>query len=166
MMNIENVITATDIAEKAYEVVNDLISNHSLDMIDLAYPAHDGEQDAENVAEMMMLRMAANRLAIACNDLVDKITNAIGEGNKIEEELEKTGYRYRDNEDGTYDVCYDHAQDAFFTGVNMYHVATVKEGYFNWYINNNTGAGWAGYPKKDWTLKDAIYDQCIDEHMN
>lgn len=54
----------------------------------------------------------------------------------------------------------------FFTGVNMYHVATVKEDNELWYINNNEGAGWGEYPKADWTLADAIYDQCIDEHIN
>lgn len=47
--------------------------------------------------------------------------------NTIIDELNNTGYVYRDNEDGTFDVCYDHDQDANFTGVNMFHVATVKE---------------------------------------
>lgn len=86
--------------------------------------------------------------------------------NKLEEELKKTGYRYRDNEDGSFDVCYDHNQDAFFSSVNMYHVATVKEDEELWYIDNNCGAGWGIYPKKDWTLERAIYDQCVDEHIN
>lgn len=85
---------------------------------------------------------------------------------KIEEELIKTGYHYRDNEDGSFDICYDHNQDAFFAGVSMYHVATVKEDDELWYVNNNCGAGWGGYPKKDWTLEKAIYDQCIDDHIN
>ena len=86
--------------------------------------------------------------------------------NKLEEELKKTGYRYRDNEDGSFDVCYDHNQDASFSGVNMYHVATVKVDDEFWYVNNNCGAGWGEYPKKDWTLERAINDQCIDEHIN
>nr|DAN97326.1 MAG TPA: hypothetical protein [Caudoviricetes sp.] len=37
----------------------------------------------------------------------------------IEQELIKTGYCYRDNEDGSFDVCYDHNQDAFFAGLSM-----------------------------------------------
>lgn len=86
--------------------------------------------------------------------------------NMLEEELIKTGYRYSDNEDGTFDVCYDHNQDAFFSPLNGYHVATVKEDNELWYINNNEGAGWGEYPKADWTLERAIYDQCIDEHIN
>lgn len=84
----------------------------------------------------------------------------------LEEELIKTGYRYSDNEDGTFDVCYDHNQDAFFSPLNGYHVATVKEDNELWYINNNEGAGWGEYQKADWTLADAIHDQCIDDHIN
>lgn len=83
----------------------------------------------------------------------------------IEEELIETGYRYRDNEDGTFDVCYDHDQDANFTEVNMYHVATVKDEGDLWCVNGNTGAGWGEYPKEDWTLERSIYDQCIEEHI-
>ena len=83
----------------------------------------------------------------------------------LEEELIKTGFRYSDNEDGTYDVCYDHSQDSFF-GFNRHHVATVKEDAACWYVDNNCGLGWGEYSKADWTLMDAISDQCIDEHMN
>ena len=79
----------------------------------------------------------------------------------IEQELIKTGYRYSDNEDGSFDVCYDHNQDAFFSPLNGYHVATVKEDDELWYVDNNCGAGWGEYPKEDWTLERAIYDQCI-----
>ena len=79
MMNTENLITARGKAEKAYELINDLISNHSLDMLDLAYPNHDGVQDAEVVSEMMLLRQSANSLATACNYLVGKLTDAIGD---------------------------------------------------------------------------------------
>lgn len=84
----------------------------------------------------------------------------------IEQELIKTGYRYSDNEDGTYDVCYDHSQDAFFSPLHRYHVATVKEDEELWCVDNNCGAGWGEYPKTDWTLERAIYDQCIGGHIN
>ena len=86
--------------------------------------------------------------------------------NTIIDELNNTGYVYRDNEDGTFDVCYDHDQDANFTGVNMFHVATVKEEGDLWCVNGNEGAGWGEYCKEDWTLERAIYDQCIEEHIN
>lgn len=84
----------------------------------------------------------------------------------LEEELKKTGYRYSDNEDGSFDVCYDHNQDSFFSPLHGYHVATVKEDDEHWYVDNNCGAGWGEYSKKDWTLERAIYDQCIDDHIN
>ena len=77
----------------------------------------------------------------------------------IEQELKKTGYCYRNNEDGTFDVCYDHDQDAFFAGVSMYHVATVKEDDELWYVDNNCGAGFGEYTKADSTLIEAINDQ-------
>ena len=54
----------------------------------------------------------------------------------------------------------------FFSSLNGYHVATVKEDDEFWYVDNNCGAGWGEYPKADWTLERAIYDQCIDEHIN
>lgn len=84
----------------------------------------------------------------------------------IEQELIKTGYRYSDNEDGTFDVCYDHNQDLFFSPLNVYHIATVKEDDERWCVDNGCGAGWGEYPKEDWTLERAIYDQCIDDHIN
>lgn len=93
------------------------------------------------------------------NDIV-----VVEDESTLEQELIKTGFHYSDNEDGTFDVCYN--RDVNFTGVNMYHVATVKEDAALWYVNNNCGAGWGEYPKEDWTLERAIYDQCIDEHIN
>lgn len=39
---------------------------------------------------------------------------------------------------------------------------TVKEDEENYYINFNTGLGEAIYPKSDWTLEKAPYDQ---EHV-
>lgn len=66
-------------AEKAYAAINDMISNYAIEMIDLAYPKHDGEQDAEVIAEMMLLRQSVNSLSTACNLLVNKLTDVIGD---------------------------------------------------------------------------------------
>lgn len=76
-MTTKNLTDVGNKAEKAYELINDLISHHSLDMMDLAYPGHDGEQDADVVAEMMSLRQTANSLSVACNILVNKLTDII-----------------------------------------------------------------------------------------
>lgn len=94
------------------------------------------------------------------------IPNRDGVQDSLEYEIIKYGYRYIDNGDGTFNVCYDHAQDSFFDGISSYHVATVKEDDDLWYIDNNEGSGWGEYPKADWSLSKAIYDQCIDDHIN
>lgn len=52
-------------------------------MLDLAYPKHDGEQDADAVADMMLLRQSANGLSKACNILVEKLTDAIGDEDEV-----------------------------------------------------------------------------------
>ena len=76
-MTTKNLTDVKNKVEKAYELINDLISHHSLDMMDLAYPGHDGKQDADVVAEMMSLRQTANSLSVACNILVNKLTDII-----------------------------------------------------------------------------------------
>lgn len=78
-MKKSDVTNVRDNAEKAYKVINDLISNHDLDLLDLAYPNHDGKQDADVVSDMMLLRQSANSLAKACELLVGKLTDVIGE---------------------------------------------------------------------------------------
>lgn len=40
-MTAKNLTDVKNEAERAYEFINDLISHHSLDMMDLAYPEHD-----------------------------------------------------------------------------------------------------------------------------
>lgn len=78
-MKKEKLIEVKNKAEKAYEAINDLISNHGIEMIDLAYPEHNGEQDADVISEMMLLRQSVNSLSTACNLLVNKLTDVIGD---------------------------------------------------------------------------------------
>lgn len=78
-MTIKNIKKTTADAEKLYQIVNDLVSEGIVPLINIAYPQHDGEQDAEAVADMMALRQSANALAKACNILVDKLTDVIGD---------------------------------------------------------------------------------------
>lgn len=72
-MKKENLNTAKNEVEKVYELINDLISNHNLELIDLAYPNHDGVQDADVVSDMMLLRQSANGLSKACDILVKNL---------------------------------------------------------------------------------------------
>lgn len=78
-MTTENLIEAKKESEKAYAAINDMISENIIAMIDLAYPKHDGEQDAEVISEMMLLRQSVNSLSAACNLLVNKLTDVIGD---------------------------------------------------------------------------------------
>ena len=82
-MTTENLIAARNKVDNVYELINDLVSNHSIDMLDLAYPKHDGKQDADAVAEMMLLRQSANNLSEICSILVSKLTDAIGDENEV-----------------------------------------------------------------------------------
>lgn len=83
-MRIEDIITAKNKVENVYQLVNDLISYHGMEMLDLAFPKHDGKPDDEVVAEMMLLRQSANSLSDACKLLVSKLTDAI----EVEDEHE------------------------------------------------------------------------------
>lgn len=82
-MTTENLIEVKNKAEKAYEAINDMISNYGIEMIDLAYPKYDGEQDAEVISEMMLLRQSVNSLSTACNLLVNKLTDVIGDEEEV-----------------------------------------------------------------------------------
>lgn len=78
-MTIRIIKETTAEADKLYQVINDLVSEGLVPLVDIVYPQHDGEQDAEAVADMMALRQSANALAKACNILVDKLTDVIGD---------------------------------------------------------------------------------------
>ncbi len=66
-------------AENTYQAINHMMSQKSLELLDLAYPNHDGEQDAEAVAKMMTLRQTLSSLATACKILQEKLTDAIND---------------------------------------------------------------------------------------
>lgn len=82
-MTNKDLIAARTKVDDVYELINDLVSNHSIDMLDLAYPKQDGKQDADTVAEMMLLRQSANSLSEVCSFLIDRLTDAIGEENEV-----------------------------------------------------------------------------------
>ena len=82
-MTTEKLIEVKDKAEKAYETINDLISNYGIEMIDLAFPDNNGEQNAEVISEMMLLRQSVNSLSTACNLLVNKLTDVIGDEEEV-----------------------------------------------------------------------------------
>ena len=127
--------------------------------------------------------IADNNISVICTEgnvceisdqdleILKKVAAAAIDGNDVvvvgnsdlEKEIEELGYRYEDNEDGTFDVCCDHAQDSYFGGSNKHHVATVRATQDYWFIDNKCGLGEGEYSKADWTLADAIKDQCFNE---
>lgn len=127
-MNIQNIEQNVC---KVYEMLNKLGSN-GLELLDLAFPNHDGVQDEKAAGELMYLRQSVNSLKNACELAINELNDAIQDS--LEYEIIKTGYRYIDNEDGTYDVCYDHAQDSYFSEINKHHVARVRDDESTYYI--------------------------------
>lgn len=63
--------------ESVYAVINALNTYGRVPLIDLAYPSHDGVQDAGAVADLMMLRDSLNSLSKACRHCVDNLTAVI-----------------------------------------------------------------------------------------
>lgn len=62
----------------AYQDINNLMSDE-IALLDLAYPRHDGEQDADAVDEMLYLRQSVSALKKACEILENKLTRVVGE---------------------------------------------------------------------------------------
>ena len=128
-MKIEDIITAKNKIDNIYQLVNDLISYHGMEMLDLAYPGHDGKEDANAIAELMMLRLSASSLSKACDILVDKISAIAIIGEAVLEQkgftLEQSvggSWRLMKDDELIYDdpACEDLCQDkatavAFFT---------------------------------------------------
>lgn len=65
--------------ERVYSTVNNFISEGVLPLIDMVYPNHDGKQDANQAADMMLLRDSLFSLANACNTGIEHINEAIDE---------------------------------------------------------------------------------------
>lgn len=78
----------------------------------------------------------------------------------LEYEIIKYGYRYIDNGDGTFNVCYDHAQDSYFNEYSWHHVARVREDENTYYIKGEGDSCEGEYYKNEWTFADALINQC------
>ena len=94
-------------------------------------------------------------------ELIDlAIPNHDGVQDSLEYEIIKYGYRYIDNGDGTFNVCYDHAQDSYFNEYSLHHVARVREDENTYYIEGEGDSCEGEYYKNDWTFADALINQC------
>ena len=72
-----DIISARKVAEGAYQIVNDRMSEGICNLIDIAYPNHDGVQDPEVIADMMLLRDTLQSLSMACDIWTKQLTEVI-----------------------------------------------------------------------------------------
>ena len=72
-----DIISAYKLAEGAYQIVNDRMSEGICELIDMAYPNHEGVQDRDVIADMMMLRDTLQSLSKACDIWTKQLTEVI-----------------------------------------------------------------------------------------
>ena len=156
-MNIQNIQSIAQNVEKTYGMLNELGSN-GLEVLNLAYPNHDGVQDDKVIGELMYLRQCVNSLKNACELAIAALD--VPTKHSLEYEIIKSGFRYIVNGDGTFDVCYDHAQDSYFSEINKHHVARVRDDENTYYIKAEWDSCEGAYLKNEWTFDEAIKNQC------
>lgn len=71
-----DIISANKVAEGAYQIVNDRMSE-GIELLDMAYPNKDGVQDPDVIADMMMLRNTLQNLSKACDIWTKQLTEVI-----------------------------------------------------------------------------------------
>lgn len=72
-----DIISANKVAESAYQIVNDRMSEGICELLDMAYPNKDGVQDPDVIADMMMLRNTLQNLSKACDIWTKQLTEVI-----------------------------------------------------------------------------------------
>lgn len=76
-MKIQKIQNLEQNVSKTYEMLSELVSNHSIELIDLAFPSHDGVQDEKAVGELMYLRQSVYSLQNACKLAIEKLSDAV-----------------------------------------------------------------------------------------
>lgn len=77
MKKIDLVVLDSEV-QRLYQKINDLVSFHSLELVNLAYPALDGVIDSSAVGQMLLLRDSLRSLQRACTYL-DKRLSIVAE---------------------------------------------------------------------------------------
>lgn len=72
-----DIISANKVAEGAYQIINDRMSEGIFELLVMAYPNQDGVQDPEVIADMMMLRDTLQSLSKACDIWTKQLTEVI-----------------------------------------------------------------------------------------
>ena len=72
-----DIISANKVADGAYQIINDRMSEGICELLDMAYHNQDGVQDPEVIADMMMLRDTLQSLSKACDIWTKQLTEVI-----------------------------------------------------------------------------------------
>lgn len=72
-----DIVSARKVAEGAYQIVNDRMSEGICELIDMAYPNHDGVQNPDVISDMMLLRDTLQSLSKACEIWAKQLTEVI-----------------------------------------------------------------------------------------
>lgn len=72
-----DIISANKVADGAYQIINDRMSEGICELLDMAYPNQDGVQEPEVIADMMMLRNTLQSLSKACDIWTKQLTEVI-----------------------------------------------------------------------------------------
>ena len=65
------------VAESFYKALNEFISDGTLSLLDIAYPEHDGNADADVVASMMELRDRLYAIKNGCEIGIRNLTDVV-----------------------------------------------------------------------------------------
>ena len=70
-------INFTNQSETFYKHLNEFISQGTTPLLDLAYPNHDGNLDADAIGNLMLLRDRLNSIINGCNIAINHINEVI-----------------------------------------------------------------------------------------
>ena len=76
---MENLNNIREKVESTYAAINHFTSEGVLPLLDMAYPEHDGKQDAYVVSDMMSLRDSLHSLIAACQYSINNLNEAIND---------------------------------------------------------------------------------------
>lgn len=72
-----DIVSANKVAEGVYQIINDRMSEGICELLDMAYPNHDGVQDPDVISDMMLLRDTLQSLSKACDIWTKQLTEVI-----------------------------------------------------------------------------------------
>ena len=72
-----DIISANKVADGAYQIINDRMSEGICELLNMAYPNKDWVENPDVIADMMMLRETLQSLSKACDIWTKQLTEVI-----------------------------------------------------------------------------------------